>query len=274
MSWDCCRPMILVFAERSDDELSRQALDVRPRRSAARRRRRSRIDDGRLFAPTAGPPRSPSVTASGADRGPRARTDRGNEVLAHVARHARPADGRELHRSTPGDPVTLTRVRWGGSLLEEARLHGTPALLTVAPHAVRPTRPPPRRDRALAPRRRERRVSERIAAVDRRRFARRRRGGRLRRPRRRLGGGLRGHRGARRAARRRGRLLARRDQRRLAAAHRPGRADRHEGLARALHRLRDQRRHPAHGRLQGRQEAPRDQPRPRGADPRQRRLRA
>jgi len=27
-------------------------------------------------------------------------------------------------------------VRWGGSLLEEAELHGRPALLTVAPHAV------------------------------------------------------------------------------------------------------------------------------------------
>jgi electron transfer flavoprotein alpha subunit len=27
-------------------------------------------------------------------------------------------------------------VRWGGSLLEEARLHGSPLLLTVAPHAV------------------------------------------------------------------------------------------------------------------------------------------
>jgi electron transfer flavoprotein alpha subunit len=37
---------------------------------------------------------------------------------------------------TLGDPITLTRVRWGGSLLEEARLHGSPALLTVAPHAV------------------------------------------------------------------------------------------------------------------------------------------
>jgi len=37
---------------------------------------------------------------------------------------------------TPGDPLELTRVRWGGSLLEEARLHAGRALLTVAPHAV------------------------------------------------------------------------------------------------------------------------------------------
>jgi electron transfer flavoprotein alpha subunit len=36
----------------------------------------------------------------------------------------------------PGDPATVTRVRWGGSLLEEARVHASPVLLTVAPHAV------------------------------------------------------------------------------------------------------------------------------------------
>jgi len=28
------------------------------------------------------------------------------------------------------------RTRWGGSLLEEAQLHGSPALISVAPHAV------------------------------------------------------------------------------------------------------------------------------------------
>jgi electron transfer flavoprotein alpha subunit len=36
----------------------------------------------------------------------------------------------------PGDPATVTRIRWGGSLLEEARVHGSPLLLTSAPHAV------------------------------------------------------------------------------------------------------------------------------------------
>jgi electron transfer flavoprotein alpha subunit len=39
-------------------------------------------------------------------------------------------------RATPGDPAEVTRMRWGGSLLEEARLHGDMPLLTVAPHAV------------------------------------------------------------------------------------------------------------------------------------------
>jgi electron transfer flavoprotein alpha subunit len=37
---------------------------------------------------------------------------------------------------TPGAPLALTRIRWGGSLLEEATLHAGRALLTVAPHAV------------------------------------------------------------------------------------------------------------------------------------------
>ena len=42
---------------------------------------------------------------------------------------------------TPGDPLLLTRVRWGGSLLEEARLQAGRALLTVAPHAVAAAEP-------------------------------------------------------------------------------------------------------------------------------------
>lgn len=37
---------------------------------------------------------------------------------------------------TRGEPLLLTRVRWGGSLFEEARLDAGRALLTVAPHAV------------------------------------------------------------------------------------------------------------------------------------------
>jgi electron transfer flavoprotein alpha subunit len=60
-------------------------------------------------------------------------SDRGNEVLAHVgARLDLPfaANVTELR----GDE--LTRVRWGGSLFEEARLHGSPKLLSVAPYAV------------------------------------------------------------------------------------------------------------------------------------------
>jgi electron transfer flavoprotein alpha subunit len=38
----------------------------------------------------------------------------------------------------PGDPVGLTRLRWGGQLLEEARVHTPHPLITVAPYSVRP----------------------------------------------------------------------------------------------------------------------------------------
>lgn len=64
-------------------------------------------------------------------------TDRGNEVMAHAAaRTGLPfaANCTEVH---PGEPYTVTRVRWGGSLLEEAALEGHVRMLTVAPHAVR-----------------------------------------------------------------------------------------------------------------------------------------
>jgi electron transfer flavoprotein alpha subunit len=58
-------------------------------------------------------------------------SDRGNELLAHV--------GAVLDRPfaanvTSIDGDVVTRQRWGGSLLEEAQLHGSPQLLTVAPH--------------------------------------------------------------------------------------------------------------------------------------------
>ena len=60
-------------------------------------------------------------------------SDRGNEVLAHVAaRLDLPFAANCIE--VAGDVVT--RLRWGGSLLEEARIHGSPKLLTVAPHAV------------------------------------------------------------------------------------------------------------------------------------------
>jgi len=63
-------------------------------------------------------------------------SDRGNEVLAHVAAKTDLPMAANCVSFTSGEPSSLVRVRWGGSLLEEARLHGSPALLTVAPHAV------------------------------------------------------------------------------------------------------------------------------------------
>jgi electron transfer flavoprotein alpha subunit len=64
-------------------------------------------------------------------------TDRGHEVLAHVAaRLDAPLAANVVDVRVEGDVFHLTRQRWGGSLLEEATLSGTPKLLTVAPHAV------------------------------------------------------------------------------------------------------------------------------------------
>ncbi len=64
--------------------------------------------------------------------------ERGNEVLAHVAAIADLPFAANCLEATAGDPALVTRVRWGGSLLEEARLHGSPALMTVQPHSVAP----------------------------------------------------------------------------------------------------------------------------------------
>jgi electron transfer flavoprotein alpha subunit len=64
-------------------------------------------------------------------------TDRGQEVLARVAaRVGAPLAANVVQAESEGDVLRLTRQRWGGSLLEEARLTGKPKLLTVAAHAV------------------------------------------------------------------------------------------------------------------------------------------
>jgi electron transfer flavoprotein alpha subunit len=62
--------------------------------------------------------------------------ERGNEVLARAAARAGEPMAANCISVTPGEPLALTRIRWGGSLLEEARLHGGRAYLTAAPHAV------------------------------------------------------------------------------------------------------------------------------------------
>lgn len=63
-------------------------------------------------------------------------TERGNEVMARLAARAGLPLAANCVAAAPGHPVTLTRQRWGGSLLEEARLHSPLPLITVAPHTV------------------------------------------------------------------------------------------------------------------------------------------
>jgi electron transfer flavoprotein alpha subunit len=72
--------------------------------------------------------------------------DRGTEVLAHVAARTGLPMAANCTDVQPGEPYRVTRQRWGGTLLEEARLIGGVKLLTVAPHASLPrrSRPPAR----------------------------------------------------------------------------------------------------------------------------------
>jgi electron transfer flavoprotein alpha subunit len=69
-------------------------------------------------------------------------TNRGNEVLAYLAARrdlpfaANCTQVRAEQSGSGGSQLDVTRVRWGGSLLEEARIHSPLPLLSVAPHAV------------------------------------------------------------------------------------------------------------------------------------------
>ena len=72
-----------------------------------------------------------ALAAEPADAIVAAGSERGNELLAHVGAML---DQPFAANATAIDGDVVTRQRWGGSLLEEAQLHGSPLLLTVAPH--------------------------------------------------------------------------------------------------------------------------------------------
>jgi electron transfer flavoprotein alpha subunit len=63
-------------------------------------------------------------------------SDRATEAMAHAAAIADLPFAANCIEAAPGDPAEVTRLRWGGSLLEQARVHGATKLLTVAPHVV------------------------------------------------------------------------------------------------------------------------------------------
>ena len=72
---------------------------------------------------------SPEVVLAGG-------SERSSEVMAHVAARANLPLAANCIEAQPGADFTVTRLRWGGSLLEEARLKGAVKLLTIAPHAL------------------------------------------------------------------------------------------------------------------------------------------
>src|SRR5262245_33805784 len=64
-------------------------------------------------------------------------TERGNEVLAHAAARLNlPMVANVLTAATGGDGRRLSRQRWAGSLIEDARLDAATAILTIAPHTT------------------------------------------------------------------------------------------------------------------------------------------
>jgi electron transfer flavoprotein alpha subunit len=117
---------VLCFVE-ADDELSGQALGFARSLGAVRAVTFEGAYQPAAWAKTLAAQEAEAIVAAGSDRG--------NELLAHVGAVLDlpvAANVTALH----GDNVT--RQRWGGSLLEEAQLHGSPQLLSVAPHAHPP----------------------------------------------------------------------------------------------------------------------------------------
>lgn len=72
---------------------------------------------------------SPDVVLAGG-------SDRGNEVMAHVAAQADAPFVANCVDVTPGDTWSMTRVQWGGSLLEDSTLDSEVPLLTCGLHAI------------------------------------------------------------------------------------------------------------------------------------------
>jgi electron transfer flavoprotein alpha subunit len=115
---------VLVFIE-PDDELSLQAVTLAESLGEARA-----VTIEGAYAPGAWA--RALIEVAGVDDIVGPGSDRGNEILAHVAAQLdlpMAANVTEVR----GDEVT--RQRWGGTLLEEARIHADRKLLTAAPFA-------------------------------------------------------------------------------------------------------------------------------------------
>jgi electron transfer flavoprotein alpha subunit len=126
----------LVWIESPEDELSQQAV-VMAASLGADVTAVAIEGGGSGFAPAAwaqtlvdhaGATGATAIIAPG--------NDRGNELMAHVAAKLDQPMAANCTTIAPGSPAAVTRVRWGGSLLEEAQLDGQPLLLTSAAHAV------------------------------------------------------------------------------------------------------------------------------------------
>jgi len=117
----------LTFARGYDPDVEAVAFGGAPALTGVRTVHVAEHDD---YAPQAW---ARAIAQLGATTIVAAGTDRGNEVLAHAAVMTGGVFAANVVEAA-GDEVT--RLRWGGSLLEQARLHGDVKLMTVAPHAV------------------------------------------------------------------------------------------------------------------------------------------
>jgi electron transfer flavoprotein alpha subunit len=126
---------ILVYVEDPAEELSQQA--VRFARALGGQPVLVGIEDPAGYAPSGW---ARALAQAVGERDARALiapgSDRGNELAAHVGALADLPVAANCISLELGQPARALRVRWGGSLLEEALVHGAPVLATVAPHAV------------------------------------------------------------------------------------------------------------------------------------------
>jgi electron transfer flavoprotein alpha subunit len=116
---------VLVLLE-GDDELSLQAVTLA--QSLGGEVRGIEVDGP--YAPSAWAAALIEAASGGDIVGPG--SDRGNEVLAHVAAQLDLPFAANV-TDVRGDEVT--RIRWGGTLLEDARIHAPAKLMTAAPFA-------------------------------------------------------------------------------------------------------------------------------------------
>jgi electron transfer flavoprotein alpha subunit len=133
---------VLLLVDPADDELTRQALTLAQSLGEVEAVGSTSLPVARAHIPELPDAYAPGAWATGLEdvidrTSPSAvvapGTNRGNEVLAHVAARR---DIPFAANCTAVDGDAVTRVRWGGSLLEEARIHSPLPLLSVAPHVL------------------------------------------------------------------------------------------------------------------------------------------
>jgi electron transfer flavoprotein alpha subunit len=138
----------VVFMESAEDEVSRQAVAfaralTQPVTAVTVAGAYSPVGWARAIVDEARARSAQAVLGPG--------TERGNEVLAHAAAELDLPMAANCVAASLGSPATVTRVRWGGSLLEDAAVRHEPLYLTVWPHVVAAVEDPEVTELAVGP---------------------------------------------------------------------------------------------------------------------------